>query len=132
VINLDLLDLPQINLSELLERFIEEEVHRVICSLPPDKAPGLDGFTARSPGSMGNDQTRGHASIRCLLAHGEIRDYRPISLIHVLGKLFSEVLPNRLAPRLGELIHITQSTFVKGRYIQDNLRYVQSVTKTAC
>jgi hypothetical protein len=36
-----------------------------------------------------------------------IKDYRPISLIHVLGKLFSKVLLNRLAPRLDELIHIT-------------------------
>jgi hypothetical protein len=33
-----------------------------------------------------------------------IRDYRPTSLIHVLGKLFSKVLTNCLAPRLGELI----------------------------
>jgi hypothetical protein len=49
-----------------------------------------------------------------------IKDYRPISLIHVLGKLFSKVIANRLAPRLNELIHITHSVFVKGRYIQDN------------
>jgi hypothetical protein len=46
-INLDLLDLPQLNLSTLSERFTEQEVLSVIRSLPPDKAPGLDGFTAR-------------------------------------------------------------------------------------
>jgi hypothetical protein len=46
-INLDLLDLPTLNLSTLSERFTEQEVLSVIRSLPPDKAPGLDGFTAR-------------------------------------------------------------------------------------
>jgi hypothetical protein len=49
-----------------------------------------------------------------------LKDYRPISLIHLVGKLFSKVLSNRLAPRLGPLIHPTQSVFVKGRVIQDN------------
>jgi hypothetical protein len=46
-INLDLLDLPQLNLSTLSERFTEQEVLSVIHSLPLDKAPGLDGFTTR-------------------------------------------------------------------------------------
>jgi hypothetical protein len=59
-----------------------------------------------------------------------IKDYQPISLIHVLGKLFSNVLANRLSSRLAQLIHVSQSAFVKGRYIQDNFKYVQSVAKT--
>jgi hypothetical protein len=33
------------NLFELSERFTEEEVYYIIRSLPPDKAPGPDGFT---------------------------------------------------------------------------------------
>jgi hypothetical protein len=45
-INLDLLGLPRANLQELDERFPEEEVWIVIPALPPDKAPGPDGFTA--------------------------------------------------------------------------------------
>jgi hypothetical protein len=54
-----------------------------------------------------------------------IRDYRPISLIHVLGKLFSKVFANCLAPWLDELIHVAQSVC----YIQDNFRYIQSTAK---
>jgi hypothetical protein len=46
VINLDLLDLPQINLSELSTHFIEEEVLIMIHSMPPDEAPGPDKFAA--------------------------------------------------------------------------------------
>jgi hypothetical protein len=33
-----------------------------------------------------------------------IRDYHPISLIHIVGKLFSKVLADRLAPKLGKLV----------------------------
>jgi hypothetical protein len=46
-----------------------------------------------------------------------IKDFRPISLIHVLGKLFSKLLANRLASRLGEMIHVSHSAFVEGRFI---------------
>jgi hypothetical protein len=34
-----------------------------------------------------------------------VRDYRTIALIHIVGKLFSKVLANRLAPKLAYLIH---------------------------
>jgi hypothetical protein len=36
-----------------------------------------------------------------------INDYWPISLIHVLGKLFSKVLSNHLVSCLAELVHIS-------------------------
>jgi hypothetical protein len=34
-----------------------------------------------------------------------IKDYRPISLIHIVGKLFSKVLANILAPKLAKLVY---------------------------
>jgi hypothetical protein len=43
-----------------------------------------------------------------------LRDYRPISLIHLIGKLLSKVLANRLAPWFHELVHRDQSAFIKG------------------
>jgi hypothetical protein len=58
-----------------------------------------------------------------------IKDYHLISLIHVLGKLFSEVLANMLAPQLGELMHASQSTFIKGRFIHVNFKFVQAAAK---
>jgi hypothetical protein len=58
-----------------------------------------------------------------------IKDFRPISVIHCLGKLVSKILVNRLAPRLPELMHRNQSVFVKGCYIQDNFRFVQATGK---
>jgi hypothetical protein len=58
-----------------------------------------------------------------------LKDFRPISLIHLVRKLFSKVLSTRLAPRLGSLIHPSQSAFIRGRVIQDNFWYVHSATK---
>jgi hypothetical protein len=46
-----------------------------------------------------------------------IKDYRPISLIHIIGKLSSIVLVSRLAPKLHGLMHLSQSAFIKGRLI---------------
>jgi hypothetical protein len=43
-----------------------------------------------------------------------IRDYRPISLIHVVRKLISKLLANRLAPKISALVHNSQSTFIRG------------------
>jgi hypothetical protein len=58
-----------------------------------------------------------------------VRDYRPISLIHVVGKLFAKVLANLLAPKLGEMVHQSQSAFIKGGRIHDNFRFVEASAK---
>jgi hypothetical protein len=54
-----------------------------------------------------------------------LKDYRPISLIHSIGKLFSKGLAMRLAPRMHELIKPNQSTFIHGRRIHENFMTVQ-------
>jgi hypothetical protein len=54
-----------------------------------------------------------------------LKDYRPISLIHSLGKLFSKTLSMRLAPRMQELVRHNQSAFVQGHRIHKNFRTVQ-------
>jgi hypothetical protein len=59
----------------------------------------------------------------------QVKDYLPISLIHFMGKLILKVLSNRLACKLDKLIHITQSAFVCGRFIQDNFRLVHALAK---
>jgi hypothetical protein len=46
-INLEPLSGPRQDLKALGCCFTEEEVWGVIKALPPDKAPGLDGFTGR-------------------------------------------------------------------------------------
>jgi hypothetical protein len=58
-----------------------------------------------------------------------VKDYRPIALIHTVGKLFSKILANRLPLKVSELVHPCQNAFIKGRFIQDNFKYVQALAR---
>jgi hypothetical protein len=59
----------------------------------------------------------------------EVKDYRPISLIHSFTKIITKVLASRLADKLPSLVSQCQSAFVKGRCIHDNFILVQQTTK---
>ena len=59
----------------------------------------------------------------------EIRDFRPISLIHSFGKLVTKCMANRLAGVLDRLVLRNQSAFIKGRSIHDNFQAVQLACK---
>jgi hypothetical protein len=108
--------------------FVPAISERGMTALPADKAPGLDGFTARflqscwdiirsdimcTFNALWRLDTRDLHSVNedmmVLLPKAPeanaIKDYHPISLIHVMGKLVMKVLASRLSSRMGELIH---------------------------
>jgi hypothetical protein len=141
-LNLDLLNLPRMDLIELGDHFTKGEVMAVIWALPPDKAPGPDGFTGRFLQAtweiirvdvmcmfnafwhldMQNFSSINETLLTLLLKSIEakcIKDYWLISLTHCIRKLISKVLASWLAPRLYSLVHRSQSPF-----IQDNFHYV--------
>ncbi|KAM0892566.1 hypothetical protein ACQ4PT_025668 [Festuca glaucescens] len=60
----------------------------------------------------------------------DLKDYRPINLVHSFSKLLAKVLALRLAPRMPELVDSNQSAFVRGRCIHNNFVLVQQSTRT--
>ena len=123
-----------------------------IKALPNDKAPGPDGYTGRfykvawqvikgdfvaaigrlMQGDVGRLHLLNSAYITLIPKMAEamdVKDFRPISLIHSFAKIVSKILPNRLAAKLSSLVSSNQSAFVKGRCIHDNFILVQQTAK---
>lgn len=59
----------------------------------------------------------------------DLQDFRPISLVHNLVKIFSKILACRLAPKLPLWIDWCQSVFIKKRCIQENFLCVQNTAR---
>lgn len=146
-VNLEELNMPHLDLSELEAPFSEEEVWRTTSALPSDKALGPDGFTGNfykacwpiikvdvmATISAIWSRKLGNSAYITLLPKKEeatsIRDFRPISLVHSFAKLTTKILANRLASRLDQMVSPNRSAFIKGRFIQDNFMLVQQTAR---
>jgi hypothetical protein len=122
-INLDLLSLPHLDPLAMGERFTEAEVWAVI---KVRHHATLDAFWSLHT----RDLRATNDALLVLLPKSSkastIRDYRPISLIHLIGMLISKILANRLAPRLSSLVPSSQSAFIKGRSIHGSFLFVEA------
>ena len=127
----------------LTEPFQSEEVVEALNQMHPTKAPGPDGMCALfyqkywdivGPDVIttvldilnnGSDISALNQTHIVLIPKKKIcdspADYRPISLCNVLYKIVSKVLANRLKKVLPDIIHDSQSGFVPGRLITDNI-----------
>jgi hypothetical protein len=137
-----------LDLSEQAAHFTAVEIAHAIKESPANRAPGPDGFSISffrvTWGVVGCDVVHTFQALWELdfrnfhhlneavmvLLHktqspASFKDYRPISLIHSIGKLFSKCLSLHLAPRMGELIKHNQSAFIRGRQIHENFKMVQ-------
>ena len=129
--------------EQLIREFMASEVEQALFQMGPLKAPGPDGmspiFYQKYWHIVGPDVMDGvlsclrdgillkkinHTNI-CLIPKIQnplsAKDFRPISLCNVLYKIVAKVLANRLKTVLPHVISETQSAFVPGRLISDNI-----------
>jgi hypothetical protein len=55
----------------------------------------------------------------------KLGDFRPIILVHLIGKVAAKVLSLRLAPKLDDLVSKNQNAFISGRSLHDNFILVR-------
>ena len=135
--------------SRLMAMASEEEVRSALFMMHPKKAPGPDGMTVLfyqqswsiikvDVVNMGNDflssrvfDDRLNMTNICLVPKtarpNRMTELRPISLCKVSYKIISKVLCQRLKGLLPRLISETQSAFVSGRLISDNILIAQEM-----
>ena len=133
---------PEMN-ADLGMSFKEEEVHIALHQMAPLKALGSDNMNAGffqqnwavmgpevcqgilqilNTGIMPNSLNMTHIAFIPKIKNPEsVNEFHPISLCNVMYKLVSKVLANRLKKILPHVISPTQSAFVLGRLITDNL-----------
>uniref|UniRef100_A0A803NL84 Reverse transcriptase domain-containing protein n=1 Tax=Cannabis sativa TaxID=3483 RepID=A0A803NL84_CANSA len=143
------ISLSEIDKSFLAEDFSLEEIEKAFFQLPPDKAPGPDGFNSNfykaNWSSVKNDVLKAAADF--LNENGDITplnttlitlipkvkqpttlsEYRPISLCNTIYKVISKTIANRLKLVLNNLISPNQSAFLPDRLISDNIIIAQEV-----
>ena len=128
----------------LTKKFKVKEIKEAMFSMNPDKSPGPDGM---NPGFyqaywdiIGGEVTEACLKVLnnkelpadCLkvIPHysnpeerepEKISEMRPIALCNVLYKIIAKTLANRLKCILSEVISESQSAFILGRLITDNI-----------
>ena len=135
----------------LIAPITDDEIRHALFSIPDDKAPGPDGYTSlffkKAWDIIGtdfraavryffdtNNMPRCVSATRIALVPKvenpkSMGDFRPISCCNVLYKCISKVIVNRFKAVLPDVIGVSQSAFVPGRRISDNILLSQELLR---
>lgn len=128
---------------KLVLRIEEGEVSKVITQMPPMKCPGPDGIQALffknfweyvgpsvvdlvAKAFENSKMPKGiNDSFLALILKtdppSKCKDFRPIGLCNTIYKILTKVIANRIKPFLSNLIHPSQTSFIPGRVIHENV-----------
>ncbi|KAJ9561755.1 hypothetical protein OSB04_006915 [Centaurea solstitialis] len=137
------LGLQDMNSLHMIRPITDEEIKNALYQIGNDKAPGSDGFSSKFFKSawhiVGEDvQIAIHNffysgrmvkeinhTLLCFIPKipnaTRVSDFRPISCCSVLYKVISKIISDRIKPFLGCIVGPTQSAFIPGRRISDNI-----------
>ena len=141
------LEAPKITLSqkEFLDSDISQgEIARSIKQMANNKSPGTDGLPVEfykmfygklksllfslfeeiiEEKSFHLSAKRGIISLLEKVGQSilKLKSWRPLSLLNVDFKVFSKILASRLHTVLNDIIHDSQTGFIKGRYMAENI-----------
>ncbi|CAN1171980.1 LINE-1 retrotransposable element ORF2 protein [Linum perenne] len=129
--------------NDLIKPVTAREIRTALFSLGADKSPGPDGFTVHfyrnSWDLIGHEVTAAvqkfydncelpyqvNATIITLIPKvlnaDEFKNFRPISCCNILYKCITKVIATRIGRILPSIISSSQSAFIKGRLLSDNI-----------
>ncbi|CAN0870549.1 Putative ribonuclease H protein At1g65750 [Linum grandiflorum] len=135
--------------ARLARPILIDEVWNAVREMGPLKAPGVDGFQpifyqkcwevvgvplANFVANVFREPERIRAVNETLLVlipkiarPSLITHFRPISLCNVSYKVVTKCIANRLKGLMSHLVHPSQTSFVPGRHITDNIIIMQEV-----
>ncbi|KAJ9557288.1 hypothetical protein OSB04_011902 [Centaurea solstitialis] len=100
--------------NHMIRPIQDDEIRQALFSIGNDKAPGSDGLAKEL-----------NHTLLCLLPKVQgasmVSNFRPIACCSVLYKCISKVIVERMKPYLDRLVSKSQSAFIPGRRIGDNI-----------
>ena len=138
-------------MKDFLDRPIEvEEISQALKELKNDKSPGTDGFPANfykifyvklktflhhlfleiaETGCMHTTARQGILSLLEKIGKNPLNlaSWCPLTLLNTDNKIYGKILANRLQQTFDKIIHHSQTGFVKGRHLAENILKINEV-----
>ena len=155
-INLDYLDklempiISEIDKTNLNQPISLNELSAALRDLPNDKTPGTDGLTSNFYKVFwGKLKHLFHELVEEIISTGEfhltakygilsllekvgkdgliIKNWWPLTLLNTDNKIYTKTVANRMKAVLPSIIYYTQTGFMKGRYLAENVMKIMQV-----